>query len=174
MKKTVALGLLLALGASTSLQAKPNMTMKKENLEKIAKMAGAPGPYYRAKKEAFPKDYFLVSQNLPFLVGIALFHPESDRLKLNEKQLEAIVALKNTTVPAAMKAAKKIKTQELALAEAVLEKGEDPAKLYAMVDTVASERAALTKAHLRCIAEMRQILSPEQFATLLQLASKKQ
>jgi hypothetical protein len=174
MNKTITLSLLLALGTAATLQAKPNMVMKKESLEKMAKMAGEASPYYRAKKEAFPKDYFLASQNLPFLVGVALFHPESDRLKLNKEQLKAIVALKNTTVPAAMKAAKKIKTQELALADAILKQGEDPAKLDAMVDTIASERAALTKAHLRCIARMRQILSPEQFATLLQLASKKQ
>jgi len=171
MKKTFSLTLSLFL-AATSLQAAPNLTMKKESLEKTAQMAGAPSPYYRCEKEAFPKDYFLVSQNLPFLVGVALFHPQSDRLKLSKEQLDAIVKLKNETVPAAMKAAKQIKTQELALADAVLS-GEDPAKLDAQVDTIASERTALSKAHLRCIAKMRQILSSEQFRTLLELASRK-
>jgi len=172
MKKTFPLTLGLTLATAALLQAAPNMVMKKESLEQTAKMAGAPSPYYRCAKEDFPKDYFLVSQNLPFLVGAALFHPQSDRLKLSKKQLDAIVKLKNETVPAAMKAAKQIKAQELALADAVLS-GEDPAKLDARVDTIASERTALSKAHLRCIATMRQILSPEQFQTLLELASKK-
>ena len=49
-------------------------------MKKLQKITG--GKALRAKREVFPKDYFLVSQNLPFLVGVALFHPNSDTLNI--------------------------------------------------------------------------------------------
>jgi len=169
--QTIALGALLLAG--TTLSAKPNMEMNKEALKKMQQMAGEKSPYYRAKSEAFPKDYFLVNQNLPFLVGVALFHPQGDRLKLSPEQMKEIMALKKSTVPAAMKAAKQIKEMEKKLAAGILEEGKSPETLDPLVDKIAAARAALTKAHLRCIAKMRKILSPEQYRTLLELAASK-
>ncbi|WP_457606047.1 hypothetical protein [Nitratifractor sp.] len=170
MLKKSMIATMILLGLGSTLTAKPNMQMG-EGAKKLAQMAGKQSPYYRAKKEAFPKDYFLVSQNLPFLVGVALFHPDSDSLKLDKQQLDAIVQLKNSTVPAAAKAAKKIKAMETELADAILQGKKSPEELDPQVEEIAKARAALTRAHLRCIARMRQILSPEQFAQLLRLAS---
>ena len=144
---------------------------KGEGAKKLAKMAGEKSPYYRSAKESFPKDYFLVSQNLPFLVGISLFHPNSDTLKLDKKQLEAIIKSKNTTVPVAVKMAKQIKAMELELAVASLDEKKDPKSLNELVEKISKARTDLTKAHLACIHNIQQILSDEQYATLLKLAS---
>jgi len=99
----------LALALSGNLIADATLNKGKE-ANKLAKMAGEKSPFYRASKESFPKDYFLVSQNLPFLVGISLFHPNSDTLNLDKKQLAAIVKSKETTVPVAVQIAKQIVT----------------------------------------------------------------
>jgi len=102
---------LLTLIPATSLFAQPNMQMG-EGAKKLAQMAGEKSPYYRASKEVFQKDYFMLNQNLPFLVGLSLFHPNSDQLKSTKEQLEKLVKIKNTTVPAI---AKEIKAMELEL-----------------------------------------------------------
>ncbi len=173
MKKQIMIVAGLALLLSGNAMANPNLEKNPENIKKLQKMAGEKSPYYRAKKEVFPKDYFLVSQNLPFLVGVSLFHPNSDTLKLSKKQLEELIEMKNTTVPAAAKVAKQIKTMELELAKASLEEKKEPKSLDELVDKIAKARADLTKAHLDCIHKIQTILSDEQYATLLKLASSK-
>ena len=173
MKKQIMIVTGLALLLSGNAMANPNLEKNPENVKKLQKMAGEKSPYYRAKREVFPKDYFLVSQNLPFLVGVSLFHPNSDTLKLSKKQLEELIKMKNTTVPAAAKVAKQIKAMELELAKASLEEKKEPKSLAELVDKIAKARADLTKAHLDCIHKIQTILSDEQYATLLKLASSK-
>ena len=173
MKKQIMIIAGLALLLSGNAMANPNLEKNPEMMKKLQKIAGDKSPYYRAKKEVFPKDYFLVSQNLPFLVGVALFHPNSDTLKLSKKQLEEIIDIKKTTVPASVKMAKEIKTMELELAKASLEEKKEPKSLAELVDKIAKARADLTKAHLACIHKIQTILSDEQYATLLKLASSK-
>jgi len=163
----------LALIFSTTLIAQSNLEKNPEGMKKLAQMAGDKSPYYRAKKEAFPKDYFLVSQNLPFLVGTALFHPQSDRLKLTKEQLDKFVEMKKTIVPVSAKMAKEVKTMELALAKAILEENKTPDSQAELVDKIAKTKADITKAHLKCIDTVKHLLSPEQFTILLELASKK-
>jgi len=170
--KTVALLTTLSLALSSFLLASPNM-QKGEGAKKLAQMAGEKSPYYRAKKEAFPKDYFLINQNLPFLVGVSLFHPQSDQLKLSKEQLDKLVVMKNTTVPAAAKVAKQIKAMELELAKAMIEEHKDPKSQYELVEKIAKLRTDLTKAHLQCIHDIQSVLSPEQFQILIKLATMK-
>ncbi len=74
MKKIITITT-VAVVFTSSVVAKPNLQKNPENVKKLTQMAGEKSPFYRAEKEVFPKDYFLVSQNLPFLVGVALFHP---------------------------------------------------------------------------------------------------
>ncbi len=162
-------GLALLLG--TNAMANANLQKNPESLKKLQQAAGEKSPYYRTEKEAFPKDYFLVSQNLPFLVGVTLFHPNSDTLKLDKKQLEAIVEIKKTTVPVSVKMAKQIKAMELELVKASLDEKKDPKSLNELVDKISKARTDLTKAHLTCIHKLQNILSDEQYATLLKLAS---
>ena len=170
MKKQIIMtGLALMLSANAMADA--NLQKNPENIKKLQQAAGEKSPYYRATKEVFPKDYFLVSQNLPFLVGVSLFHPNSDTLKLDKKQLEAIVEMKKTTVPVSVKMAKQIKTMELELAKASLEEKKDPQSLNELVEKISKARTDLTKAHLACIHKIQNILSDEQYATLLKLAS---
>ena len=170
--KKLALLTTLSLTLATSLMAEANMKMG-EGAKKLAQMAGEKSPYYRAEKEAFPKDYFMVNQNLPFLVGVSLFHPESKKLNLSKEQLEQLVKMKNTTVPAAAKVAKEIKAMELELAKAMIEEHKEPKSQFELVEKIAKLRANLTKAHLECIYTIQKVLSPEQFKTLMTLATSK-
>ena len=172
MKKSAILtGVILTLGMS-ALSAAPNLEVG-DGAAKLAKMAGEISPYYRAAKEDFPKDYFLVSQNLPFLVGASLYHPMSDTLKLDKEQLEAIIKLRDKTVPAAAKVSTEIKALETELAKAILEDKKEPKELGELVDKISGLRTALTKAHLECIHDVQQVLSAEQYANLLKVAATK-
>ena len=173
MTKKVLLSALAAVTLTSGLIAKPNMQKNPEGMKKLMAMAGEKGPYYRAKKEVFPKDYFLVSQNLPFLVGVALFHPQSDSLKLSKEQLKELANMKKTIVPKSAKLAKEVKTLELKLAKKIVEEGKTPKELYPLVDEIAKKKAELTKAHLNCIAKVKKLLSKEQFTTLINLVSNK-
>ena len=172
MKKVVSILVISMTLGMSSLFAAPNLEMG-DGAKKLAEMAGEMSPYYRAKKEDFPKDYFLVNQNLPFLVGASLYHPNSDTLKLDKGQLEIMIKLRDKTVPAAAKVSKEIKALEMELASSILEKKEDPKKLGELVNKISSLRTALTKAHLECIYDVQQALSAEQYAQLLKLASSK-
>lgn len=171
MKKQLLVLTGLALALNGNLMAAANL-QKGPEAKKLAKMAGEKSPFYRTAKESFPKDYFLVSQNLPFLVGISLFHPNSDTLNLDKKQLAAIIESKNTTVPVAVKVAKQIKAMEFELAKASLDEKKNPKSLHELIEKISKARTDLTKAHLACIHNIQTILSDEQYATLLKLASR--
>jgi mono/diheme cytochrome c family protein len=170
--KKIALLTTLTLTFSISLFAQPNMQMG-EGAKKLVKMAGEKSPYYRASKEAFPKDYFMINQNLPFLVGVSLFHPNSDELKLTKEQLDNLLKMKNKTVPSAVKIAKQIKIMEFELANAMIQEHKEPKTQYELVDKISKLRTDLTKAHLQCIYDIQKVLSPEQFKTLMTLATQK-
>jgi hypothetical protein len=170
MKK---LALILVLALSSTLMAKPNMQKNPEGMKKLQAMAGEVGPYFRGKKEVFPKDYFLVSKNLPFLVGAALFHPDGDKLNLTKEQLQKFQEMKKTIVPKSAKMAKEVKAMELELAKAIVVEKKSPESLYPLVDKIAKAKADMTKAHLKCIHDVEQLLSPKQFDTLIKLVSHK-
>ncbi len=173
MKKNLLLAAALSVAVATQGVAKPNAQKDPEAFQKLMKMGGETSPYYRAQKEDFLKDYFLVSQNLPFLVGTALYHPEGDTLKLTSEQLSKLQNMAKTIVPVSAKMAKEIKTMELQLAKAVLEEGKDPKSVEELVKKIADAKEKMTMAHLDCIHTVQKLLSKEQFATLLKLASAK-
>ncbi|NOZ90757.1 MAG: c-type cytochrome [Epsilonproteobacteria bacterium] len=171
--KKIAIATTLSFMLTSILVAQPNMQKNPEGMKKLAQMAGEKSPYYRTKKEAFPKDYFLVSQNLPFLVGVALFHPNSDELNLTKEQLSKLAEMKKTIVPVSAKNAKAVKSMELELAKAIVEEKKTPESQYELVDKIAKAKADMTKAHLKCINTVQNLLSDEQFKTLLKLATQK-
>ena len=173
MTKKIIVTTLLSVALSSTLMAKPNMEKTPEGMKKLATIAGEMGPYFRGKKEAFPKDYFLVSHNLPYLVGAALFHPESDSLKLSKEQLAKLVEMKKTIVPVSAKLAKEVKVMELELAKAIVVENKDPKSLHELVDKIATTKSNMTKAHLDCIHTVQGLLSAEQFNTLIKLVSHK-
>ena len=167
MKKAIALS--LVLGLVTGLMAKPNVPMG-DMKAKMAKMAGESSPFNH--NENFPKDYFLIPKNLPFLVGLTLHHPMSSTLGLSKEQIEKIAKIKKDTVPEVLKSAKEIKTLELKLVEMI--RNEAPVtELDTTVDKIAAMKAALTKKHLRCIKAVRAVLSKEQRKKVFAYASAK-
>ena len=166
IKKAIALS--LVIGLTTGLMAKPNLPMG--NLKaKIAKMAGKSSPFNH--NEVFPKDYLLIPKNLPYLVGLTLYHPMSSTLGLSKEQIGKIVKIKKVTVPEVLKTAKKIKTLELDLVK-MIQKEAPIEELDAFVDKIAAMKKALTKKHLRCIRAVRAILSKEQRKKVFAYASK--
>ena len=130
---------------------------------KLVKMAGALGPF--ANAEDFPKSYFLISQNLPFMVGLALHHPMSNTLKLTDEQKAKIKKIEESTVPVVVKSAKKIKEKEVALAQKLID-GASVEEMEKMVDEISALRTILTKKHLVCTDKVRTILTPEQFEAM--------
>jgi hypothetical protein len=136
---------------------------------KLAKAAGQPGPF--SNSEEFPKTYFLIPDNLPFMVGLTLNHPMSKTLNLDDEQRAGIKEIKKTTVPVVVRTASKIKGLELDLAERVIN-DESTDALMDLVDQIGSLRADLTKKHLKCIKQVRDILTPEQYKILLGYAGK--
>lgn len=130
---------------------------------KLVKIAGPLGPFAHA--ENFPKSYFLIPQNLPYMVGLTLHHPMSKSLKLTDAQKDEIQKIKGTTVPVVTKAGKQIKELELALAQKFID-GASVSDMEKIVNEISVLRTELTKKHLRCIVQVRTILTPEQFKTL--------
>lgn len=130
---------------------------------KLSKMAGDLGPF--ARSEDFPKSYFLIPQNLPFMVGLSLHHPMSKSLKLSNEQKAGIKKIKESTVPVVAKAGKEIKDLEVSLAQKFID-GATVSDMEKLVDEISALRTDLTKKHLVCIDQVRTILTPEQFKTL--------
>lgn len=167
MKKTLLSIVILSLGLSFA-NAKQVISTKGFH-EKLAKVAGEKGVF--APNENFPKDYFLVPRNLPFMVGYTLHHPRSSELNLSQEQIDKIVKIKETTVPAVIKMAKKIKALEIKLATNMESKTVDIEAQYPLVDEISQLKIQLTKAHLQCIKSVRNILTDKQFETLKQYVS---
>ena len=161
MRKIITVS--LALGLSTILMAKANIDNSAFKAS-LSKIAGEKGVF--AQNEVFPKDYFLISKNLPFLVGLTLHHPMSSTLELSKEQIEKIQTIKSDTMPTVIKSVKEIKALELALSDKIYKdaKAEDLSK---EVEKIGSLKVALTKAHLDCIEAVREVLTPVQREKIL-------
>ena len=163
MKKIIALS--LTLGLTSTLMAEPNVPIdKKEVKAKLTKIAGEVSPFN--KHENFPKDYFLIPENLPFALGVVLHHPKSSTLGLSKEQIETLVKMKKDKQPAIIKESKAIKEMELSLLS-LLETDEGKNKevtkeMSELVDAIAKRKAELTKAHLQCVIEVQNVLTKEQ------------
>ncbi len=168
MKKSLLSIIIIAFGLSFA--NAEQVVSTKGFKEKIAQAAGAKGVF--APNENFPKDYFLISKNLPFLVGYSLHHPQSSTLNLSQEQIDKILAVKKVTVPKVLKMAKRIKTLELKLADNMQSKDVDVEAQYPLVDEIAQLKTQLTKAHLKCIKSVRNILTDKQFETLKNYVAK--
>lgn len=163
--KTIIVSSLLVF--TTSVYAKANLPAPVEDFVKLEKMAGDSGPF--AVKENFPKGYFLIPQNLPFLIGLALYHPASSNLELTKEQIDALVSYKNQATPKLAKLALKIKKLELEIVDniAIKYNNAKASDFYEKVNHIAKLKADLTKAHLRCIEKVKTILTKEQYEELL-------
>ena len=137
---------------------------------KLAKAAGKPGQFIRIKEE-FPKDYFLVPNNLPFLAGLSLHHPMSSSLGLSKEQIKAILDIKKRTVPPVVKTSQEIKKLELKLAQNIAIDTNSAKSQYEIVEAIGKKRIELTKAHLQCINDVRAVLTKEQYKKLLKYAT---
>jgi len=155
---------------TTNTFAKPNLPPPVEDMVKLKKLAGGAGPF--TTKESFPKSYFLITQNLPYLIGLALYHPASSELNLSKEQLDALVKLKKDLTPAIIEKALKIKKLEIEVVEAIALKYKAPKAetQHAKIDKIAKLQAALTKSHLICIEKVKAVLTEEQYEELLDYA----
>ncbi len=155
----------LALGLITALIADANIPIDKKAMKaKITKIAGETSKFN--KNENFPKDYFLISKNLPWAIGLTLHHPESSTLGLSKEQISKLVTMKKEKKPSIIKLAKEIKTMELSLLS-LLEtdegsKTEMSKEMSKLVDDIAKKKATLTKSHLQCVIEVQNLLTKEQ------------
>ena len=92
-KKPIVLSVLFtSLAFSITAHAEANLPPPVEDMVKLEKMAGSAGPF--TVKDNFPKDYFLIPKNLPYLVGLSLYDPSSSKLNLTQKQIDALVEIK--------------------------------------------------------------------------------
>lgn len=168
LKKILIIG--LSLGAVTMLLAEPNVP-RKDFEAKLKKMAGEQGLFYKGK-ENFPKDYFLVPNNLPFLAGLSLHHPKSSSLGLSKEQIQSIKMIKKRVIPTVIKRSKDIKLLELKLAQNIAIDENSAKSQYEIVDAIGKLRIDLTKAHLQCINDVRAVLTKEQYKKLLSYSAK--
>ncbi len=157
----------LTLLLSTSALAKPNLPPPVEDVVKMEKMAGPAGAF--TTKENFPKDYFLIPKNLPYLVGMTLYDPSSSNLELSKEQIDAILKIKKELMANAIEKALKVKKLELKVVEkiAIKHQGVKATDLHATIDEIAKLKAELTKNHLDCIEKIKAILTPKQFEEML-------
>lgn len=167
MKLKAATVLLFSTALITSAMAKPNLAPPVEDFVKLEKMAGPAGPF--TTKDNFPKDYFLIPKNLPYLVGLSLYDPASSTLELSQKQIDALLEIKKNVTSDVAKKALVIKKLEMEVVEKISLKynGAKAKDLYATIDEIAKLKAELTKAHLDCIEKVKNILTQKQFETLL-------
>jgi len=167
LKTIKSLLLVTTLAFTTSAIAKSVLPPPIQDFVKLEKLAGDPGPF--VSKEDFPKGYFLISNNLPFLIGLALYHPASSNLELTQKQIDALVKYKNSATPTLAKLALKIKTLELEIVSGIALKyeGGKASDYFAKVDEIAKLKVDLTKAHLKCIVHVKKTLTQEQYEELL-------
>ncbi len=158
---------LLSFVLNSTLVAEPNLPMPIQDAMKMEKLAGPAGPF--VPKENFPKDYFLIPKNLPYLVGMTLYDPSSSNLELSQKQIDAILKIKDALMAEAAQKALVIKKLELELMQQISFKHKSPkaTEFYPKVDEIAKLRAELTKIHLDCIEKVKAVLTPEQFEEML-------
>ena len=166
MKKIKKVVLALTL-LSYPLLAEPTLPPPVQDVVKMEKLAGPAGPF--TTKENFPKDYFLMPKNLPYLVGMTLYDSSSANLKLSKEQISAILKIKEELMSKAIDKALVIKKLELDMMQQISfkHKGPKAADFYPKVDEIAKLRAELTKIHLDCIEKVKAVLTPEQFEEML-------
>ena len=167
MKSTKPLLFLIVLTLATSAIAKSVLPPPIQEFMKLEKIAGDVGPF--VSKENFPKGYFLISKNLPFLIGLALYHPASSELELSQEQIDDLVKFKTAAGPKLAKLALQIKTLELEIVNGIALKynGGKASDYFDKVDEIAKLKVELTKAHLRCIVHVKEVLNEEQYEELL-------
>lgn len=169
IKKLLTIG--LGLGVASSLVFATPVIPRGDFGAKLAKAAGVSGQFIKTK-ENFPKDYFLVNNNLPFLAGLTLHHPKSSSLGLSKKQIKAIQEIKKRTVPPVIKASQDVKMLELKLAQNIAIDTNSAKSQYELVDAISKIRTDLTKAHLQCINDVRAVLTKKQYKKMLKYATK--
>ncbi len=167
MKKTLLA--LIVLFVSTNVIAAGQQFTAKQHKQQLKAAATEKGPY--AAYDRWPKDYFLIPQNLPFMVGLSLYKPGHEAIGYSEQQKAEIHKIRSTTVPTVLEIASKIKAMELDLANRLVIERVPPQKLYPLVDEIAALRAELTKAHLDCIYSVQQVITDDaQYARLVKQA----
>ena len=106
---------------------------------------------------------FLINGRMPHLTKLVMQH--WDELNLSDAQKAKLTEIRKAT----MGAVKNLKPQIMKLEKEVAQAakaGEKPENLKAKVDQIAKLKAEATMAHLKCIYNTKNVLTPEQLAKL--------
>ena len=106
---------------------------------------------------------FLITGRMPHLTKLVMQH--WDELNLSDEQKAKLTEIRKAT----MGAVKSLKPQIMKLEKEVAQAakaGEKPENLKAKVDQIAKLKAEATMAHLKCIYNTKNVLTPEQLAKL--------
>lgn len=152
---------------SSNAVADPTLPPPIQDFVKMEKLAGPAGAF--TSKDNFPKDYFLIPKNLPYLVGMTLYDNSSANLNLSKEQIETILKIKDDLMSIAIKKALVIKKLELDIMQEISFKqnSKKATEFYPTIDEIAKLKAELTKIHLDCIEKVKAVLTPEQFEEML-------
>ncbi|MFT7823837.1 MAG: hypothetical protein ABXS92_03660 [Sulfurimonas sp.] len=161
-KKSILLIMVMALSTLTHAKAVNNLPAKIH--------AETPG----LKDKNFPKGYFLIPHNLPFLMGLVLKHPKSDTLELTKEQKEKLTAIMKGTKSGIIKKAKEVRGLEMKLRVMLVKEGKKASELFGQVDEIAKLKADITKKHMLCIEKVRAILAPEQYKKIQAYGGKRE
>ena len=156
IKRTLFLSLVaMSLLAVPSLQAQQSGQGqgKAQKQNKMGKKQGKPSP-------------FLISKGLPHMTKMIKQNWDNPKLGLTQDQKKKLLVVRKTTVggiqalkPQVMPLQKKIKKMTM--------NGADTSKLNPMIDELAVLKAKMTKVHVKCIHDSKNILTKEQVQFLL-------
>jgi Spy/CpxP family protein refolding chaperone len=125
--------------------------------------ANMPGNGKSTEKQMKKGSPFLINGKMPHLTKLVM--KNWDKLNLSDKQQAKLITIRKET----MGAIKSIKPQIIALEKEVAiatMAGEKPETLKNKVDTLAKLKASATMAHIKCIYETQNVLTPDQLAQL--------
>jgi hypothetical protein len=136
----------------------------------IAAQAGNMGP--QNKKEHKLHALFLINGKLPHLMKPIKAHWDDPILGLSAKQKEQLKAVQKESMIVINQLKKEIPPLEAQVKQEMMA-GRSPEEIKPLVDRIAALKSKGTMVHLRCLYQVRSILSHEQITTLRKLAGKK-
>ena len=107
---------------------------------------------------------FLILDKMPHLTKLVM--QNWDNLELSDEQKSKLLLIRKETMGAVKSLQPKINKLEEEVAKATM-KGVKPESLKDKVDEIAKLKAKATMAHIKCIYNTKEVLSPKQLEKLL-------
>lgn len=152
MKKLSKL-LILAVGLSSVVTVQADG----QRFEQVAKM-----------QKELPNYALMLANNLPHLMKPLMKHRVA--LGLSEIQLQKLLTLRQKYAPQIHQGLEIAREMELQLSENILQNNASLVAIKPQLDTLERQKRQNAEKLILAIAEIRKVLSPEQFAQLLEFA----